>query len=209
MSFKYPNYKITRTQSPPEYTSYKPYKRWLRREFSRKCVYCQDADTLDRHDKFGVDHYRPQSQFPELAAAYSNLFYCCNTCNSRKKNFWPSKGLADPSSIPNPCDFRMTDHLRFQREQVVASSTHGNTAIELLDLNAPDRVAYRDSLLVAEASMLKTLASNAAFRKKVATELRLGKRTLAVAEAILSELDANDESLNRALAEVQGTTPIR
>lgn len=93
---------------------------------------------------FGVDHYRPQKRFAELATTYSNLFYCCNQCNSRKREYWPPDN-AQGEFIPNPCDHRMYSHLRFdERCEVVARSTAGLKAIEILDFNDDESVDFRN-----------------------------------------------------------------
>jgi hypothetical protein len=101
-----------------------------------------------REDTFSVDHYRPRSRFPELECEYSNLFYACSACNRRKGAFWPDeRQWAQGLFIPNPCDFTMSDHLRFEGTRVEALSSAGQLAEEILLLNEERDILYREFLL--------------------------------------------------------------
>lgn len=156
--FVYPKAKHTRTQKPRQYADYRSYKDVLRIEFHRKCVYCRTPDTnAPRRDGFGVDHYRPKSVFPELATVYENLFYCCNSCNSRKRSYWPAKGDEVKLFVPNPCDHEMYKHLRFKDDVVEGKSTAGEFTVKLLDLNEPTVVSYRQSVTQLIEAMLAQL----------------------------------------------------
>lgn len=147
--FVYQKLKHIRTQSPPVYTNYASYKPFLQIEFSKKCVYCRTPDSMRGTDVFGADHYRPKKYFPHLATVYENLFYCCNACNSRKSSHWPGKGKSSQYFIPNPCDHEMFRHLRFKGDIVDARTPEGKFTRDLLDLNAPDIVDFRNAILVA------------------------------------------------------------
>ena len=98
------------------------------------------------YSNFGVDHYRPQVLFPELATTYSNLFYCCNPCNSRKGAHWPTIPQEPKQMIPNPCDHVMFEHLSFERDtgRVIAKSDRGEFTKALLDLNSPESLQVRN-----------------------------------------------------------------
>jgi len=131
--------------NPPSYSSYARYKPFLRQEFASQCVYCRLPDGLKGDDAFGVDHYRPQSKFPELATTYANLFYACNCCNRRKGTFWPTgTQWRSGQFIPNPCDHIMFDHLRYRSAGVEARSPAGQLAEKLLMLNDEESVKYRE-----------------------------------------------------------------
>lgn len=144
--FLYPQSKHRRKFSP-EYktnTSYKPY---LREEFNKKCVYCCMPDFLKK-ESFGVDHYRPKIKFRELEWEYSNLFYACNACNSRKGDSWPTEEqLKAKIFIPNPCDHIMFNHLKFSGIKVETRSNAGKYADEILDLNDDDILGYREQIV--------------------------------------------------------------
>lgn len=154
--FLYPGRQHSRSQKPGELRDYRRFKPVLRIEFSRQCVYCRMPDGPRGKDAFGVDHYRPISLFPELQCAYSNLYYACNACNRRKRDFWPEADQLDRGTlIPNPCDHLMSDHLRFQGPRVAALSPTGQFACDLLDLNDEGEIQYREFLL---RSMSRCLA---------------------------------------------------
>ena len=146
--FRYPKVKHRRTQNPGPFNQYGRYRPFLKIEFFSKCVYCQISDGAKGADTFEVDHYRPQKKFKHLAAEYTNLFYSCSTCNRKKGGFWPSeeqrkKGLF----IPNPCDYVMFEHLRYQGVEARPQSKAGDWTIRHLDLNEPERVKYREFIV--------------------------------------------------------------
>jgi hypothetical protein len=85
--FSYPKSRHTRRLRPGPFKKYSEYKPFLREEFEKKCVYCRMPDTMKDYEMYGVDHYRPKSLFSELLTTYANLFYCCNPCNRRKREY--------------------------------------------------------------------------------------------------------------------------
>jgi 5-methylcytosine-specific restriction endonuclease McrA len=56
------------------------------RDLQGTCQYCgiQKPNT--------IDHYLPQSDFPEFSVLAVNLFPCCNDCNTKKNNYWLDEG---------------------------------------------------------------------------------------------------------------------
>ncbi len=146
--FIYPKARHKRRETPPAYSSYRKYKPFLKKEFSSQCVYCRLPDGIQREDTFGVDHYRPQSKFPELAATYTNLFYVCNCCNRRKANFWPTQAQERKGEfIPNACDHVMFEHLQYRFSRVETKSDAGRIANKYLDFNDEKSVQYREFIL--------------------------------------------------------------
>jgi len=161
--FSYPKSRHTRRLTPGPFKTYQEYKSFLRDEFQKKCVYCRMPDTMKDYEMYGVDHYRPKSVFPGLETTYANLFYCCNPCNRRKREYWPTYGKGKTHFIPNPCDHEMFTHLRFAAEKVQARTTAGSVARELLDLDDPKAVEYRrfilDALDTFDSKRRETLAA--------------------------------------------------
>jgi hypothetical protein len=159
--FSYPKSRHTRRLRPGPFTTYQEYKPFLREEFEKKCVYCRMPDTMKDYEMYGVDHYRPKSLFTKLLTTYSNLFYCCNPCNRRKLEYWPTRGRLKTHFIPNPCDHEMFTHLRFVGDKVQARTPAGEVAYDLLDLDDPKVVEYRrfilDLLNIYEAKRTETL----------------------------------------------------
>jgi hypothetical protein len=143
--FIYPKTSHRRTLSPSGVSSQKPI---LRAEFGFQCVYCRLPDGIKGQDNFGIDHYRPRSLLPQLKNIYSNLFYACNACNRRKKDYWPS--IAEMTAgrfIPNPCDHVMFQHLRYRGPRVEPHSAAGRVADRKLMFNDDDSVQYREFVL--------------------------------------------------------------
>ena len=146
--FVYPKSKHVRSQKPRVFRRYQPYKKYLRKEFNGKCVYCCLPDRQKGYDNFGVDHYKPQNMFPELETEYSNLFYSCNSCNRHKGKFWPNlKQQKLGHFVPNPCDHQMYDHLRYKGGHIISHSVTGEFTIEWLDLNDEISIEYRHNVL--------------------------------------------------------------
>lgn len=146
--FRYPEIQHVRTQSPDHFSYYKRYKPFLRIEFERRCVFCLLPDGLTGEEAFGVDHYRPISRFPDLKCDYSNLLYACNTCNGRKKDFWPTSAQWSAALfLPNPCDHKMAEHLAFVGPHIEPRTVTGRFTIETLRLNDPGRIQLREFIL--------------------------------------------------------------
>lgn len=113
-----------RTQNPPQYSHYKFYKPFLRKEFDYCCVYCNVREPeIGGSQSFHIDHYAPQSQFLEKEVDYSNLFYSCRVCNNRKRDFWPTEPQKTSGEfILNPCDHDFDKHYDRNNEEWIAKS---------------------------------------------------------------------------------------
>ena len=199
--FVYPKPLHQRRFTPKQYKRYQSYKLMLRLEFSGKCVYCQMPSSLKGYESFGVDHYRPQKSFPGLSCTYSNLYYCCNSCNSAKGSYWPSPAAKELTEfIPNPCDHRMFENLRYSGAVVDWKTMAGKTAVRLLDLNDPEAVDYREFVIntVAIAEEKKTRLST----QQRSVEQRL--KTQAVATAALGEITIELAKVEKVLKRFSG-----
>ncbi len=194
--FKYPRSRHVRKQRPPVFADYRKYKPFLRDEFGRQCVYCRMPDGPKTPNEFGVDHYKPQKRFPELQADYSNLYYCCNACNSRKRDFWPTPTqLKRGVYVPAPCQHKMSHHLGYHQVEVRSRTIAGTWTIDLLDLNRDDDMTYRGWLL---RQIERTFADWTACRD------RLGKIKKVLARGLpspkVAKLDAQRAKLRVALS---------
>jgi HNH endonuclease len=205
-SLSYPKAKHSRLERPSLYKDYRAYRPFLQREFGRICVYCRFPESMSRPGSFGIDHYRPVSLFPDLESSYSNLFYCCNACNSRKRDYWPAEGTASRTFIPNPCDHSMWEHLKYERETVVAKSAAGTFTAERLDLNAPGIVGHRalilDSITSFEAERTASQGMLALIQKKRAE----GKVSAEKAETDSTAVRDRLETIERHLQRLRGAT---
>ena len=216
--FRYPEEKLARHQTPGHFSDYRRYKPYLRTEFSRQCVYCCMPDGIQGHDSFGVDHYRPMSQFPSLSCEYENLFYSCNRCNRLKRDFWPAEEeLVKGLFLPNPCDHTMGEHLRFHGARVMPTSQAGELTINLLLLNDESTVGYREFILRSigrclekEKALLETLlqleSQLAAAPGPQTSELRL---EIAELRVDLVEVQADLERLTSKILSGEGSLETR
>ena len=119
---------------------YREYKADLRRDFSRRCGYC---DSLDEY--FGgargyqIDHFAPKSKFPELEIVYGNLVYSCPFCNRAKSNKWVGENSAEPHNgvigFVDPCDNDFDNHVtRDGQGRVIAKTQLGQYMVTNLNL---------------------------------------------------------------------------
>lgn len=160
--FEYPKFQHARVFRPREFKNYRTYKPYLQREFGRACVYCQQPDSSAPNLNFGVDHYRPKGnrRFAHLTCTYSNLYYCCGLCNSRKNNDWPFDEVSGPRVV-NPCDHVMFAHIKFDvtTGRMEPKSPNGRHMEVLLQLNEPVSVQYRKNTLLTIRSCDKAIAT--------------------------------------------------
>jgi len=152
--FRYSQSRYRRKLSPPSYSDYSRYKPFLKQEFTSQYVYCRLPDGLKGEDSFSVDHYHPQSKFPDLVTTYANLFYACSCCNRREGAFWPTDAQWRAKQfIPNPCDHVMFDHLRYHSARVETRSPAGELAERVLMFNDERSVEYRELVLGVIAAL--------------------------------------------------------
>ncbi len=206
--FIYPKSRHARRERPGVLSTYQKYKPSLRREFERKCVYCRMPDSMKDPEMYGVDHYRPKHRFEQLVTSYPNLFYCCNPCNSRKGDYWPPWGRGKTHFIPNPCDHEMFRHLRFKGSSVQSRSDAGKVAEELLDLNDPEVVRYRELIL----DVLDTYGKMRVELDSVRTELSRQRDTGAVsaldADTAIASIDMDLAKVDAVLGQLAGTLKV-
>lgn len=152
----------------------------LRVEFNRQCIYCRQPEFFNLAG-FGVEHYKPKEEFPELEWEYDNLFYACNCCNSRKGDSWPTETqLRNNIFVPNPCEHTMFEHLKFDGATVEVRSEAGIYTAELLELNDDVSVRFREIIIC----VIKETINN----------LRLTKNTISKLEKkLLDKLLKNEE----------------
>ncbi len=161
-------------------------------------------DTLAGYSTFGVDHYKPQKLFKNLATTYSNLYYCCNACNSSKNNHWPALGKEKDELIPNPCDHVMFEHLRFNNAEVEHKSKAGEFTKILLDLNDPVVVHLRKTMLATIGLWQSKEREVKAFKSAIQAEQKTGVRNAASCVAALAAADAELVEIGAWLAVYAG-----
>jgi hypothetical protein len=191
VAFAYPKTRHQRTQKPGPFSTYQKYKPALRLEFEDRCVYCRTPAPSRGIDQFGVDHYRPQQLFPDLATEYANLYYCCNTCNRWKGPYWPNAAFEATDFIPNPCDHVMFQHIHARPDGTIVPKTRaGAVMVSLLHLNDEMSIRWRfttshiiETLRGQEAQLIKKLGAVA---KKLRTK-ELSEEVAARATGLFTE----------------------
>ena len=132
---------------------YSKYTAFIRRRDRFQCCYCGRRDLFG---EFDLDHFLPKARYPALVEDRENIVLACHPCNCAKGGFDPT-GL-----ILNPRKDDYTDHLALQQNGVlVAKSDIGRSTLEVLQLNRPSLVSWRqqeERLRETLASLLKTLS---------------------------------------------------
>ena len=150
---------LLRHTSPPKYADYRRYKPLLRGDFCYRCGYCR---THER--EFGsvwnmtIDHFRPRSRFPRLAADYANLHYCCNECNTYKGDLWPTDAqLANGYCFVEACLDDLDDHYEFVELEIKPRTRPGEFTVAALRLNRPTLLARRRDVAAKRSAIIADL----------------------------------------------------
>lgn len=131
---------VIRSTVPPG-QPYNSYKRYLRRDFLYSCAYCTIAESEATAIRFTIDHLEPKYERPELTNEYSNLMYCCDTCNLYKGDRIPSdKARADGIRFFRPDVDPRSDHFELKGVRVEGRTQIANFSILAISLN---RLALR------------------------------------------------------------------
>ena len=78
---------VVRGEDPGPFSRHREYVTYLQIVFNYRCAYCLTPDSrLGGLEAMKVDHFRPESRFPELRLAWINLYYSCDVCNNRKSD---------------------------------------------------------------------------------------------------------------------------
>ena len=139
--FRFPVKRHCRAHGPQGHQSYKAYKPWLRDEFQFRCVYCLTRERWigDGHNRFSIDHVKPQITHDHLSCDYDNLVYACLRCNTLKK---------DKTGLPDPCKTSLHKHIKLSAlGKFVGLTPQGKRLVEYLMLNSEERVGDRRAWL--------------------------------------------------------------
>ena len=99
--------KILRRRKYKIKKDYSECKEILAEDFQELCGYC-GKDRKNLLKQFQIDHFAPQSKFPERKNVYENLVLACPQCNRLKSDKWigenpdicnnRKEGFVDPAS---------------------------------------------------------------------------------------------------------------
>jgi uncharacterized protein (TIGR02646 family) len=127
--------------------SYQDYRPALRWDFWYSCAYCTLSEVEAAGIGFEIDHFLPQSRYPELDREYTNLYWSCRHCNRHKSSFAPTKVQSvRGQEILRADREHPRDHLVEAEDnpnELRPLTAKGEFNIERLDLNRPTLVKLR------------------------------------------------------------------
>jgi hypothetical protein len=146
--FTYTTTTHVRRHGPYGYSDYKSYRDWLRDEFSFRCVFCC------RREQWGlvagnwdIDHFVPQSSYPQDRLNYENLLYVCHTCNSIK----------NARTVLDPCRIVFGHCVKVHEDgTIIALNENGKVLIEQLRLDNEDYTKFRSLIIAILRSLLQS-----------------------------------------------------
>jgi len=121
-------------------------RKYLLKEFNRKCCYCGGELTPDMYP-VAIEHIIPKKIVKEFTMEFMNLGLACDRCNSLKSVRSPLIGpLMNTSSYPNADDFKIihpfyhdyNDHISIEEPGIyVKKDDRGLATINMVALNDP------------------------------------------------------------------------
>jgi uncharacterized protein (TIGR02646 family) len=92
-----------RTYSGSKLTSYRGYKKHLKKDFQGRCGYTNCSHLwFGGSSNFHIDHFKPKSKYPHLETEYKNLVYSCSYVNIAKSD--------DDFDYLDPCEEDYNEH---------------------------------------------------------------------------------------------------
>jgi hypothetical protein len=121
-------------------------EREVRRRARDRCEYCHLPEWASEI-KHVADHIIAQQHHGPTTD--KNLALCCGRCNQHKG---PNLSGIDPATgritaLFNPRKHRWEDHFRWRGPVLVGRTPTGRATIDVLAINAPDRVATRQAVI--------------------------------------------------------------
>ena len=116
-------------------------KKYLAKDFSHRCAYCDDRDSLaGGYKSYHVEHFAPKEKFPALEFTYENLLYSCPFCNCSKNDDWvgstANENVRGNCGYVSPCDADYQKHLdrNNQTGEIVPQTPLGKYMYDHLNL---------------------------------------------------------------------------
>jgi uncharacterized protein (TIGR02646 family) len=152
---------IDKRQSKPDYWNWHQYKNEkvehiltneLAQITNHRCSYCDIRPVRKGALKPSIDHFKPKSDFPELAYEWTNLFLSCYQCQEYKGSSYPDIEPLKPDSCHYHFDYWfeikwetyeiLPNSLRDEKDQKRAEET-----IKWLGLNRDSRPISRGEIV--------------------------------------------------------------
>jgi len=82
-----------------------------------------------------IDHFCPKKLFPYLQVDYTNLYYCCGECNTRKDDRWPTeKELVAGLRFVDVCQDEWAEHLELRNDVLNGRTRAGEYTVQHVQL---------------------------------------------------------------------------
>lgn len=122
-------------------------RQFIRRRASERCEYCH-LPQEGHEQRFSIDHHVARKHGGTEAA--NNLVFCCIRCNLHKGT--DLTGI-DPDTdsvvrLFNPRTQLWREHFRWHGATVLGLTDTGRATVQLLKVNAPERIRLREALLL-------------------------------------------------------------
>ncbi|MCC6537066.1 MAG: hypothetical protein IT162_05920 [Bryobacterales bacterium] len=91
-----------RRLTPPTVSGhdYQVFREAVRKDFGKTCAYCLFEERWAAGvENFELDHFRPQSLFPQLRMSFYNPYWSCHVCNRVKRNQWPTASMREAGLV--------------------------------------------------------------------------------------------------------------
>lgn len=117
----------------------------LRFDFWYSCAYCSLTEVEAQSIRFEIDHFVPQAEdSSEDVHDYSNLMWCCEKCNNKKRAEWPTTHLQSMGyRYLRPDADCFPDHLELDGVHLKDLTLAGKYTCEVLILNSSSLVKLR------------------------------------------------------------------
>lgn len=138
---------------------YQEYRQALRTDFWFSCAYCTITEVEAQGLRFTIDHYLAKKKRPDLEAAYENLMWCCDACNTMKGDLWPDAELEDAGySVFRPDEDLAEEHFSLDGLLINGLTKKGEFTVEMLDLNREQLRRLRELRSRLSESSIEVLA---------------------------------------------------
>ena len=141
-------------------------------EQTGQCVYCGRAIELGAHTRRHIEHFRPRWLYQDLELTYANLFLSCGpqqlqghpqpTCGNQKDDWFDETCHVEPA----PADACQGRFAFASDGRILGDGTReADRMIDVLNLNHPELIAERSSLIEVLDTELSQGASVSALRQ--------------------------------------------
>ena len=122
-------------------------REWVRNRADDRCEYCRIRQRHLPLERLWIEHIVPRQHGGDDGV--QNLAMACARCNRNKGPNLASIDLMTKQIVPlfNPRSQVWHEHFSFQGMWVQGLTACGRVTLELLNMNAPDRLRLRAALL--------------------------------------------------------------